>query len=228
MRNKGLIVVMICGMLLLEGCRGQKMQDEIVIPVAEEETGWEDTAREAEDLGGADAASTKDTVCADDAVVIEMGPEKNLFEEGNMVYTLHDFKLYESPEEASVSFDEMYTIDAQSYLNESKFLTVQVDISNIDYKGSYQDGSINLSLFTIGPQKYKEGDVWSGSLPVYLSEGGKDADFYHVLVKEGETKTITVGFFVPIEDASALCRECKIMIYGCYEEGYMFDIPQIQ
>ena len=56
----------------------QKMQDEIVIPVAEEETGREDTAREVEDLGGADTAITKDTVCADDAVVIEMGPEKNL------------------------------------------------------------------------------------------------------------------------------------------------------
>ena len=56
----------------------QKMQDEIVIPVAEEETGREDTAREVEDLDGADTASTKDTVCADDAVVIEMGPEKNL------------------------------------------------------------------------------------------------------------------------------------------------------
>lgn len=228
MKSIRLIFVMACSMLLLGGCGEQKTQEEVVVPVAEGEPVREDTALEEEDAGAIDEESTTGEVCAADAVTIEIGPDKGVYQEGNMVCILHDFKLYESPEDASVSWDEMETVDAQSYLDKSKFLMLQADISNVDYKGDDEDGSINLSMFTIGPKQQEESAGWWGSLPVYLSEAGKGADFYHVQVKEGETKTVAIGFFVPVEDVGQLCRECKIVIMGCYEEGYLFDIPQMQ
>ena len=44
------------------------------------------------------------------SVVIEAGPEKQLYEVGNVVYTLHDFKLNDSPQEASIDSDKLVLI----------------------------------------------------------------------------------------------------------------------
>lgn len=242
MRNKRMIAALLCGALLLGGCgkpgtrEGETPEDGEVQGVFQEEAGPDDDSMETEqdtseggrnrEQGGGNAG--------EGSVVIEAGPEKQLYEVGNVVYTLHDFKLNDSPQEASIDPDKLVTTDAKDYMDRSKFLTVQVDIHNIDYAGDETagEGEMNIALFTIAPKEPDESLQWSGSWPVYLSEPGaepgENGKYYHIWVKPGETKTVTIGFYVPVKDTTDLCSHCKISLYGMYEEGYLYDIPKVQ
>lgn len=250
MRNKTLTAVMLCGVLLLGGCgkaeagSGEASQGSAAQgSVAQGETG-----EELQEENGSDDGSKEQEVSLSEGgegpvqdhanmgegvVVIEGGPEKKLYSDGNLVYTLHDFKFYDSPKEASIAQDEIVTADAKYYMDRSKFLTVQVDINNIDYAGSENDGEgeMNISLFTIAPNEPNETDEsleWAGSYPVYLSEHGEAEKYYHVWVKPGETKTVLIGFYVPVKDITELRSQCIISLYGSYDDGYVYDIPEVQ
>ena len=122
------------------------------------------------------------------------------------------------------------TADAEYYMDRSKFLTVQVDINNLDFAGDEKDGEgeMNLSLFTVSPNEPDESLQWAGSYPVYLSESGEQEKYYHVWVKPGETKTVTIAFYVPVKDITELRSQCKISLYGSYEEGYVYEIPEVR
>lgn len=228
MKNRKCIIALLCGVILLGGCGSEKpKQDEQAALTPIQETAEENVISEpaTEGENKAQASGSSD---AGGSLVLEMGPDKALWREGSMVFTLHDLMLYESPEEAGIDVAAMYTIDAENYADRSKFLLMQIDVNNIDYKGDYEDGSINLSLFTIMPRNGETYADWYCSLPVYLSEPGEDTDFYHVLIEKGQTKTVTLGFYVPVSDAGELCTQCIISIGGSDDEGYHFEIPEVQ
>lgn len=192
---------------------------------AAQNAGEEGSSADETGMGTSSAAS------GSGSLVIEAGPDKPVYDSGSLIYTLHDFKLYESAEDVSISKEKMVLEDARSYADRSKFLLMQVDIRNIDYQGDDNDGNgeMNLSLFMIMPKDLDESDQWGGSLPVYLSEPGQGAtDYYHVFVKPGETKTVTVGFYVPVNNGDELRSQCRISLYGNMDEGYVYEIPEVQ
>lgn len=201
--------------------------------VPEDSTGETDAQGAGEEGNPADETGigTSSAAVGSGSLVIEAGPDKPVYDSGSLIYTLHDFKLYESAEAASISEEKMVLEDARSYADRSKFLLMQVDIRNIDYQGDDNDGNgeMNLSLFMIMPREQDESDQWGGSLPVYLSEPGQGAaDYYHVFVKPGETRTVTVGFYVPVSDGEELRSQCRISLYGNMDEGYVYEIPEVQ
>lgn len=242
MRNKRIIAAILCGVALLFGCgkaeagSGDAVSKEGKADVQEEnQDDIQEISPSDDDSAGADSGMGKSNTEAaasagEGVVVIEAGPEKKFYEDGNLVYTLHDFRLYDSPEEASIDKDELMTIDAEYYMDRSKFLTLQVDINNIDFAGDEKDGEgeMNISMFTISPNEPDESLQWAGSYPVYLSEPGGKEKYYHVWVKPGETKTVTIAFYVPVMDTAELRSSCKISLCGSYEEGYVYDIPEVR
>lgn len=239
MRNKRMTAAFLCGMVLLSGCgkaeavsgdAASAVREEAGVDVQEEnQSNIQETAQSNDDGAGAEAAQENGNA-GEGVVVIEAGPEKQLYEDGNLVYTLHDFKLYDSPEEAAIDKDKLMTADAEYYMDRSKFLTVQVDINNLDFSGDEKDGEgeMNLSLFTISPGEPDESLQWAGSYPVYLSEPGEQEKYYHVWVKPGETKTVTIAFYVPVKDSAELRSQCKISLCGSCEEGYVYEIPEVR
>lgn len=231
MGNKRMTAVALCGIVLLSGCgKAEAVSGEAASVVQEEnQSNIQETSQSNDDSAVAESAQENGNA-GEDVLVIETGPEKQLYEDGNLVYTLHDFKLYDSPEEAGIDQDKLMTADAKYYMDRSKFLTVQVDINNLDFAGDEKDGEgeMNLSLFTISPNEPDESLQWAGSYPVYLSEPGEQEKYYHVWVKPGETKTVTIGFYVPVKDTAELRSQCKISLYGSYEEGYVYEIPEVR
>lgn len=231
MGNKRMTAVALCGIVLLSGCgKAEAVSGEAASVVQEEnQSNIQETSQSNDDSAVAESAQENGNA-GEDVLVIETGPEKQLYEDGNLVYTLHDFKLYDSPEEAGIDQDKLMTADAKYYMDRSKFLTVQVDINNLDFAGDEKDGEgeMNLSLFTISPNEPDESLQWAGSYPVYLSESGEQEKYYHVWVKPGETKTVTIGFYVPVKDTAELRSQCKISLYGSYEEGYVYEIPEVR
>lgn len=239
MRNKRMTAAVLCGIVLLSGCgkaeagsgeAASAVLEEAEMEVQEEnQSNIQETPQSNDDSSGAESAQ-KNENAKEGVVVIETGPEKQVYEDGNLVYTLHDFKLYDSPEEAAIDKDKLMTTDARYYMDRSKFLTVQVDINNIDFAGDEKDGEgeMNISMFTISPNEPDESLQWEGSYPVYLSEPGEKEKYYHVWVKPGETKTVTIAFYVPVEDTEKLSSQCKISLCGSYEEGYVYDIPEVR
>lgn len=229
MRNKRITVIMLCmAMLLGGGGNAAAGTEETVLNAGVSEA-------ERSDDGSAGGQITnparEDGNTAGDTVVIESGPDKPLYDTANLRYKLYDFRLYESPEEASVAEDDIYFADARRYADRSKFLIMQAEIHNIDYSGDDGGGKgeMNLSLFTVAPNAGEGMPEWEGSYPVYLSEHGTgETDYYHVWVKPGETKTVTVGFYVPVKDIAELRSRCKISLYGSYDEGYVYEIPEVR
>lgn len=245
MKNKNWVAMLLCGALLLGGCgsSGSDTKKNGVEEISAQETGVEEAGvqedgageAEAQDVGeegsSADEMGTSGAAAGGGSLVIETGPDKPAYDSGSLVYTLYDFKLYESAEDVSISEEKMVLEDAERYADRSKFLLMQVDIQNIDYQGDDNDGKgeMNLSLFMIMPKEQDESDQWGGSLPVYLSEPGQgENDYYHVFVKPGETKTVTVGFYVPVSDGEELRSQCRISLYGNMDEGYVYEIPEVQ
>lgn len=120
----------------------------------------------------------------------------------------------DSPEQASIDETSLRTEDAGSYMDmpdgsRSRFLLVQAELDNLDYPGD-EDGSLNVSMFTIVPAQAQEMDWWGCSYPVYVSDGGKgETDYYHVPVNMGESRTITLGFYVPVKDGQELRTRCR-------------------
>lgn len=240
MKNKNWVAMLLCGALLLGGCgsSGSDTKETGVEEVSAQEAGVEEAGAgeaEAQGAGGegssADETGTSSAAAGGGSLVIETGPDKAVYDSGSLVYTLHDFKLYESAQDVSISEEKMVLEDARSYADRSKFLLMQVDIQNIDYQGDDNDGKgeMNLSLFMIMPKEQDESDQWGGSLPVYLSEPGQgEMGYYHVFVKPGETKTVTVGFYVPVSDGEELRSRCRISLYGNMDEGYVYEMPEVQ
>lgn len=244
MKNNRIFALALCGICLLGGCgsrNGEEREKEAAVLAAAENTQEDLHKSDAPDAGaGEDILSSSDTMEGDNtsgsttdstgnsakenALVIEMGPDKEVWEEGNMICTLHSFRLYESPGDIPINEEDMYTIDAGRYMDRSKFLLMQVDIQNIDYKGNPDDGSINVSRFMIGPEEDGGLGDWYNSYPVYLSEAGMgETDYYHVMVDEGETKSFTIGYYVPVKDAGELRSKCRIMVGEQY-----FEIPKTE
>lgn len=252
MKNKNWIAMLLCVAMLLGGCgnSGADTKETGVDEASAQEAGVEETGVEevsaqeagvdeagAQEVGGEGSSAdgtgmgTSSAAAGSGSLVIEAGPDKPVYDSGSLIYTLHDFKLYESAEDVSISEEKMVLEDARSYADRSKFLLIQVDIQNIDYQGDDNDGNgeMNLSLFMIMPKELDESDQWGGSLPVYLSEPGQGAtDYYHVFVKPGETRTVTVGFYVPVSDSEELRSQCRISLYGSMDEGYVYEIPEVQ
>lgn len=234
-KMRGIVVAALCGVILLGGCQKAETGSEEAsrgdVTLEEVQRSEEGSKKESADLGeDGEGLEQNNGNAGEDAVVIETGPQKPLYEAGNLAYTLYGFKLYNSPEEAGIEKNELETADAEYYMDRSKFLTFKVDINNIDYPGDEKDGEgeLNLSLFVISPKEPDESLQWAGSYPVYLSEHGEKEKFYHVWVKPGETRTVLIGFYVPVEDIEELCSQCKITLYGLYDEGYVYDIPKVQ
>lgn len=234
MRNKRMTAAVLCSILILSGCGNGSAQ---AGEMEQDNSARTEDIRQGQETGtketGKDVGSGEQTIDRgkEDSVVIEFGPDKPLFEEGSVIYTLHDFKLYESPQEASIPPDELMTADAAYYADRSKFLMVWADIHNVDYAGDNKDGEgeMNITCLTIAPGEPDEALQWEGSYPVYLQEHGTgETDYYHVWVKPGETKTVAIGFFVPVKDERELCSQCIISLYGSYDEGYVYGIPKVQ
>ncbi len=254
MKNSRIFVLALCGICLLGGCgsrNGEEREKEEAVMAAAENA--QEDLHETDAVAGEDILSSSDTMAGDNTagsttdstdnsanntdnnadgteagseneLVIEMGPDREVWEEGNVICTLHSFRLYDSPGDVSVNEDDMYTIDARSYMDRSKFLLMQVDIHNIDYKGDPDDGSINVSRFMIVPEEYGGLGDWDNSYPVYLSEAGTgETDYYHVMVDEGETKSFTIGYYVPVKDAGELRSKCRIVVSERY-----FEIPETE
>ncbi len=244
MRRRQMAAAILCGAILLGGCAKTEAVtaggDTGQMETMEESVGQKDVGvipqtyqeNTNADADGNDAAGNQeDKGAGSDAVVIESGPDKKLYDDGHLIYTLHDFCLYDSPQDALVSADEIVDTDAAYYADRSKFLVMQADINNMDEAEDGKEGEreLNLSLFVISPNEPKEELQWEGSMPVYLSEHGTGpTDYYHVFVKPGETKTVTVGFYVPVKDKEELSSQCQITFYGSYDEGYVYKIPKVQ
>lgn len=230
MKNRRITAVVLCSILLLGGCQSQE--------TAKQEPESQDAAEEVqEDMGSADASegaesaagpgqtpgNADNTDSTEGAVVIEMGPEKEVWQDGNLICTFRNFCLYEKPEDAAISPGDMETADAGYYMDRSKFLMMEAEINNIDYKGS-DDESFNVSLFLIAPRGGEEYAGWSGSYPAYVSEAGKgETNYYHVFVGEGETKTVKIGYYVPVKDADELRSACQLAVGEQY-----FEIPEME
>lgn len=209
-RKKGIVTALLCGVLLLGGCGSQG--------TPEEELTAEDILQEE---------SAKEGAAQNGSIVIEIGPDKAVWGEGSMTCTLHDFQVFDSPKDASVSEDEMYTLDAERYADQSIFLLMQADFQEQGYVSHEADGTVNVSMFIIEPKAPVEGVDWSCSYPVYLSDAGTGStNYYHTAVNEGETRTVTIGFYVPVKDAEELRTQCRIVISGCHDEGYVYEIPE--
>lgn len=209
-QKKGIVTALLCGVLLLGGCGSQGTPEEelTVEEVPQEESVKEDAAQSG-------------------SIVIEIGPDKAVWGEGSMTCTLHGFQVFDSPEDASVSEDEMYMTDAERYADQSIFLLMQADFQDQGYVSHEADGTVNVSMFTIEPKTPVEGVDWSCSYPVYLSEAGTGpTNYYHAAVNDGETRTVTIGFYVPVKDAEELRTQCRIVISGCHDEGYVYEIPE--
>lgn len=223
--KKIIIAVSVCSILLLGGCKSGEINEASQVISDQEEEGKVEPVT-MEEVTQNESTSGDEEV-GEGKVVIEAGPDKKIWNDGSIIYTMHDFKLFESPQAALIDSKNMDTIDAEYYADRSIFLLLQVDINNIDAPGDYEDGSINVSRFTIVPKQ--QGDMdWEGSWPVYLSEPGEGPDFYHVLINKGETKTIAIGFFVPVSSAEELCSKCQIAMNGSYDDGYLYEIPEIK
>lgn len=240
MRNKRIPAILLCIILLLGGCGSRRTDanaDGNGQSVSESAGGTKQETQEAAE-GNESAGDTKgettdnatgdgidDTMdnAAGNAIVIEIGPDKEVQqEEGSLICTLHSFRLYDSPEDASIHSDDMVLADAEYYMDRSKFLVMQADIENIDYPENPDDGSINVSMFAIAPKGQEEYDEWYGSYPVYVSEAGRgETDYYHVFVNAGEKKTVTIGFYVPVKDAEELRSACRLRLY----ESYYYELP---
>lgn len=227
MKNKRIIVAALCGVWLLGGCTSQETAEKESKGRAEVEEVQGDMGQTgAADQAGSMAAQKQTSGSADGAegsIVIEIGPDQEVWEEGNLICTLHNFCLYEKPEDAAISLDDMEITDAGYYMDRSKFLVLEAEINNIDYKGNMDDRSFNVSMFTITPRGGEEYAQWSGSYPSYVSEAGKgETNYYHVFVNEGETKTFTIGFYVPVKDADELRSACQLAAGEQY-----FEIPEM-
>lgn len=238
MKNKRWMTALLCSVLLLGGCGNSGMDGEAPDNQVQAEGEQKSSENVSEGQAGTeqtdmenDGGGAPDSNVGDDVVVVEAGPDKKVYETGSLIYTLHDFRLYEGPEDASVVPEKQVMIDAEYYADQSKFLLMQVDIHNIDYQGDDNDGNgeMNLSMFMIMPREQDESNQWGGSLPVYLSEHGQgETDYYHVFVEPEETKTITVGFYVPVSDGEELRTRCVISVCGNMDEGYVYEIPKVQ
>lgn len=229
MKKKIIIAVSVCSILLFGGCKSVEADEPVENVLSQKETIENDpavTGTDMQDEGTSDGEITEE-VTKEGTVVIETGPDKKVWDEGSMIFTLHDFELYESPGAASVDSKKLNTIDAERYADRSIFLLLQVDIKSIDAKAIDEDGSINVSQFCIVPKQAGDMD-WEISYPVYVSEPGEGPDFYHVLVNEGETKTITIGFYVPVSNTEELRSKCQISMFGSYDEGYLYEIPEVK
>ena len=214
--KKKIVTALLCGVLLLGGCGRQETQSEEDIT---EDTPVEENEEEAKinPLKGTE----------DGRIVIEVGPDKAVWGQGLMTCTLHDFQLYASPEEAGISSDKLVMTDADSYADQSIFLLMQADINDQGYISFEEDGTVNVSMFTIEPKEPVENADWTCSYPVYLSEPGTGAaNYYHAAVNEGETKTVSIGYYVPVKNAEELHTQCRIVISGCHDEGYVYEIPE--
>ena len=241
-RKKGIVTALLCGVLLLGGCGSQGTPEE---ELTAEDILQEESAKEgAAQNGGEDEKQDKNMVenapqdgstdqvqpvkgTENGSIVIEIGPDKAVWGEGSMTCTLHDFQVFDSPKDASVSEDEMYTLDAERYADQSIFLLMQADFQDQGYVSHEADGTVNVSMFTIEPETPVEGVDWSCSYPVYLSDAGTGpTNYYHAAVNEGETRTVTIGFYVPVKDAEELRTQCRIVISGCHDEGYVYEIPE--
>lgn len=242
-RKKGIVTALLCGVLLLGGCGSHGTPEE---ELTAEDILQEESAKEGAAQNGGEDEKQQDKSMVENApqdgstdqvqpvkgtengsIVIEIGPDKAVWGEGSMTCTLHDFQVFDSPKDASVSEDEMYTLDAERYADQSIFLLMQADFQDQGYVSHEADGTVNVSMFTIEPETPVEGVDWSCSYPVYLSDAGTGpTNYYHAAVNEGETRTVTIGFYVPVKDAEELRTQCRIVLSGCHDEGYVYEIPE--
>lgn len=238
--KKKIVTALLCSVLLLGGCGSPKTQSEEDTPedmlVEENEENAKLAAQSSEEADGGQEALPEDENAGmmnplkgteDGRIVIEVGPDKAVWGQSLMTCTLHDFQLYASPEEAGISRDKLVMTDADSYADQSIFLLMQADINDQGYISFEEDRTVNVSMFTIEPKEPVENADWTCSYPVYLSEPGTGASsYYHATVNEGETKTVSIGYYVPVKNAEELHTQCRIVISGCHDEGYVYEIPE--
>lgn len=94
MNNRRIFIAMVCSIFLLGGCGNQEAGAE-----REESQQSQVTADDSASVQTLDEMSDSGD---ENKVVIETGPDKKLYEDGEIHYVLHDFQLYNTPEEASV------------------------------------------------------------------------------------------------------------------------------
>lgn len=135
-------------------------------------------------------------------------------------FTIHDVKFYQKAADFpdAENLADYLVMD----LENSGFLTMEIEVTNIDYAGDYRDGAINMTLIGVGKTDRDE-EAFAETEVAYLSPHGEGETYWHLLVKPGETKTCTMGFLLDTTDASRL-GEYKIAQSGIVGEG-SHEIP---
>ena len=41
----------------------------------------------------------------------------------------------------------------------------------------------------------------------------------------GQTRTIVLGYYVPVKDEAELRSRCRVGLYGNHDDEYMYEIP---
>lgn len=142
-------------------------------------------------------------------------------------FTIHDVQFYPSyvgvVEDAECDFSETAVLGNKDK-SEYGFLLMEVDVNNINYPGDSADGTINMSIIGMSLKEISADSVSEGAKCVYLDSHGAGDDYWHFLVKPGETKTCTMGFLIWDTDASKL-KDYAIAPASQMNLGVYHDIP---
>lgn len=126
---------------------------------------------------------------------------------GDVDYEIYDVKVYPTLEEglaactnkAGVDMESNVYPDDEDAASEGGFLTMKVDIKNINYRGDNENGgcSVEQLHFIRRDDFEKVGtfDDYRQENPVYLDpQGPNEKEFWYPVVKPGEIVTCTLGF----------------------------------
>lgn len=108
---------------------------------------------------------------------------------------------------------------------ECGFLTMKVDVHNVNYAGDAADGTVHMGLIGISKKEVDENAAWPGGADgVWMSPHGDGDDYWHFPVKPGETKTCKMGFLIQDTDAAKL-GDYVIASGGAASLGGCYEIP---
>lgn len=208
-----------CMMALLGGCSYREVEDNIKADLAEQEQ---------QEMGQDAAAGSGHTESGDGTLMIRAGEDGSLFTvdgSGSRVdFAIHDVEFYSSYSDFQAQTENRVG-ETYADIENCGFLTMEIDVTNIDYAGDSTDGAINMTEIGISKKQVDENAGWSGADAIYLDPHGTgETDYWHIVVKPGETKTCMMGFMIEDTDASRL-DEYAIAPAGQINLGGYYDIP---
>lgn len=223
MRQKLLIpVFLLCMSIYCVGCSYREVEDSAKEKLAEQTVKETNIIEETESTEVNDGTLVIHTGTGgtDDAY----GPDST----SKVDFTIHDVQFYPSyvgvVEEAECTFLDVPVLGDKDK-SEYGFLLMEIDVKNINYSGDSEDGTINMSVIGMSLKEISPDSASEGAVRIYLNPHGTgNTDYWHFLVKPGETKTCTMGFLLRDTDVSKLkdyaIAPCNQMNLGVYH-----DIP---